>query len=48
VVEAGSSRELAHWGGVEPRVQTYPLEGAGEALDNLRTGEFEGAAVAVP
>jgi propanol-preferring alcohol dehydrogenase len=34
--------------GVETHVQTYPLERAGEALDTLRAGELEGAAVVVP
>ena len=34
--------------GVRTRVTTYPLERAGEALDDLRAGRLEGAAVVVP
>ena len=33
---------------VQTRVTTYPLEAAGEALDDLRAGRFSGAAVVVP
>jgi propanol-preferring alcohol dehydrogenase len=33
---------------VRTRVTTYPLERAGEALGDLRSGRLEGAAVLVP
>jgi alcohol dehydrogenase, propanol-preferring len=33
---------------VETRANTYPLQAAGEALDDLRSGRFTGAAVIVP
>ncbi len=33
---------------VETAVTTYPLEAAGEALEDLRAGRFLGAAVVVP
>ena len=33
---------------VQTRVTTYPLEGANEALADLRAGRFTGAAVIVP
>jgi alcohol dehydrogenase, propanol-preferring len=33
---------------VKTRVSTYPLQAAGEALDDLRSGRFTGAAVIVP
>jgi len=34
--------------GIETEVKTYPLEKANEALDDLRAGRFEGAAVLRP
>jgi alcohol dehydrogenase, propanol-preferring len=34
--------------GLETRVKTYPLESANEALDDLRNGKLQGAAVLVP
>jgi propanol-preferring alcohol dehydrogenase len=39
---------LAPRAGVQTRVTTYPLEGANEALADLRAGRFTGAAVLVP
>ena len=33
---------------IETRTSTYPLERANEALADLRSGRFEGAAVLVP
>ena len=33
---------------VRTEVTTYPLEAAGQALDDLRAGRFTGAAVVVP
>jgi propanol-preferring alcohol dehydrogenase len=33
---------------VRTSVTTYPLQAAGEALDDLRAGRFTGAAVIVP
>ena len=33
---------------MKTRVTTYPLEAAGEALEDLRAGRFTGAAVIVP
>jgi propanol-preferring alcohol dehydrogenase len=38
---------LAPRAGVRSRVRAYPLERANEALDDLRAGRFEGAAVLV-
>jgi propanol-preferring alcohol dehydrogenase len=40
--------DLAPRAGVQTRVTTYPLERAGEALEDLRAGRFTGAAVLVP
>ncbi len=40
--------ELARAAGIEPAVTTYPLERANEALEDLRHGRFEGAAVLLP
>ncbi len=34
--------------GLKTRVKTYPLESANEALDDLRNGKLQGAAVLVP
>jgi propanol-preferring alcohol dehydrogenase len=34
--------------GIETHVHPYPLARAGEALDTLRAGELEGAAVILP
>ena len=39
---------LAGRAGVRTHVTTYPLERAGEALDDLRAGRFTGAGVLVP
>jgi propanol-preferring alcohol dehydrogenase len=39
---------LAAQAGIRPRVTTYPLEAAGEALRDLREGSFLGAAVLIP
>lgn len=39
---------LAPQGGVRTTTTTYPLEQANEALDDLRHGRFQGAAVLVP
>jgi propanol-preferring alcohol dehydrogenase len=39
---------LAPRAGLTTRVTPYPLEGAQEALDDLRAGRIEGAAVVVP
>lgn len=39
---------FAAGGGIETQVKTYPLEKANEALDDLRGGRFEGAAVLLP
>jgi propanol-preferring alcohol dehydrogenase len=33
---------------VKTRVETHPLERAGEALERMRAGEIRGAAVVVP
>ena len=40
--------ELAGRAGVRTHVTTYPLERAGDALEDLRAGRFTGAAVVVP
>ncbi|MBI5105254.1 MAG: zinc-dependent alcohol dehydrogenase family protein [Solirubrobacterales bacterium] len=40
--------ELAPRAGLRTRVTAYPLERAQDALDDLRAGRFEGAAVVVP
>ena len=39
---------LAPQADVRTRVTTYPLERAGEALEDLRAGAFTGAAVILP
>jgi propanol-preferring alcohol dehydrogenase len=39
---------LAAQAGVRPRVTTYPLAAANEALKDLRAGAFAGAAVLIP
>jgi len=40
--------ELAPRIGLRPLVRTYPLREANDALDDLRNGRLEGAAVVVP
>ncbi len=40
--------QLARAAAIEPAVTTYPLERANEALEDLRHGRFEGAAVLLP
>ena len=40
--------ELAPRAGVKTTTTVYPLEKANEALDDLRAGRFQGAAVLVP
>jgi len=39
---------FAAGGGIATEVKTYPLEKANEALEDLRAGRFEGAAVLLP
>ena len=39
---------IAARAGVRTHVTTYPLERAGDALDDLRAGRFTGAGVLVP
>ena len=39
---------LAPRAGVRTHVTTYPLERAGDALDDLRAGRFTGAGVLIP
>lgn len=39
---------LAPEAGVRTRTTVYPLERANDALDDLRAGRFQGAAVLVP
>jgi propanol-preferring alcohol dehydrogenase len=40
--------DLAPRIGIVTKTTTYPLRQANEALDDLRAGQFEGAAVLVP
>jgi propanol-preferring alcohol dehydrogenase len=40
--------QVAARAGLAPTVHSYPLERANDALDDLRAGRFEGAAVLVP
>jgi len=40
--------ELAPAAGIKPEIQRFPLTQANEALDRLRTGRLQGAAVLVP
>jgi propanol-preferring alcohol dehydrogenase len=46
--DAHAFLEIASKAGVVTRVTTYPLEKANEALDDLRAGRLEGAAVLIP
>jgi propanol-preferring alcohol dehydrogenase len=46
--DAHAFLELAPEAGVATHVTTYPLEQANEALDDLRAGRLEGAAVLLP
>lgn len=46
--DAHAFLDVAPKAGVVTRVTTYPLEQANEALDDLRAGRLEGAAVLVP
>ena len=46
--DAHTFLELAPRAGVTTHVTTYPLEQANEALDDLRAGRLEGAAVLIP
>ena len=46
--DAHAFLEVAPKAGVTTRVTTYPLERANEALDDLRAGRLEGAAVLIP
>jgi propanol-preferring alcohol dehydrogenase len=46
--DAHAFLEIAPRAGLATRVTTYPLERANEALDDLRAGRLEGAAVLIP
>ncbi len=46
--DAHAFLEIAPRAGVTTHVTTYPLERANEALDDLRAGRLEGAAVLIP
>ncbi|HVX81769.1 MAG TPA: alcohol dehydrogenase, partial [Devosiaceae bacterium] len=39
---------VARDAGIKTTTRVYPLERANEALDDLRAGRFQGAAVLVP
>ncbi len=46
--DAADFLRIAPQAGIETRVSTYPLARANEALDDLRAGRMQGAAVLVP
>ena len=47
-LDARAFLEVAPKADVETRVTTYPLESANDALDDLRAGRLQGAAVLIP